>query len=105
MQLYAELDSGTWRDQLLADIEEHIAELNGRLTRFAVFRSLQPSIGATGTSDEAVFERMHQSLHDTAAAALAFEMAYYEAFTWKPGTAHQYLIAETDQRPKSGATG
>ncbi|MET3174686.1 UNVERIFIED_ORG: hypothetical protein ABIB52_002537 [Arthrobacter sp. UYCu721] len=89
----------------MADIEEHVAELRGKLARFAVFRSIQSSDEASGPDDEAVNERIHQSLEDTAATALASEMAYHEAFLRKPATAKQDLKAETDQQPQYGATG
>ncbi|MDQ0867313.1 hypothetical protein QF036_004964 [Arthrobacter globiformis] len=101
----AEPLSETWRDQLLADIEEHIAELKGRLTRFAAFRSLLSSNETASPDSEAVLERIHQSTEVTASAALASEMAYHEAFLLKPATPKQDLIRETDQQPQPGATG
>lgn len=94
-----------WRDHLLADIEEHVAELRRKLARFAVFRSLQSSNEATGPDNEPAMERMHQALEDIAATALASEMAYHEAFLRKPATEAQDFITATDHQRESGTAG
>ncbi len=98
-------DFGICGDHLLADIEELVAELRGKLARFVVFRSLHSSDEASGAADEDATEWMHQALEDIAATALGTEVAYHEGVLRKRATAAQDLIVETDQQLESGTAG
>lgn len=79
-QLNRAQDAGTWRDQLLAEIEDLTRELKGRVARYASLRAVQASGGAAARADAAAVAWMHQTLEDIAATALGLEIASGELF-------------------------
>ena len=73
-------DAETWRDYPLAEIEGPIAELKGKVARFALFRSIQFADETSGPGNEAAFESMNDALEDISAAALGIELASHQEF-------------------------
>jgi hypothetical protein len=101
-QLNVAKNSETWRDQLLTEIEEHVAELRGKMARYALFRSGLPLRDASG--DQAAVEWMHQALEDIAATALGIELASHEGLHRIRSAAELDLIDEITE-PNTGTTG
>lgn len=73
-------DTGLWRDQLLAEIEDLTGDLKKKVARYASLRSVQASGGPTAIADAAAVAWIHQTLEDIAATALGLEIASQELF-------------------------
>jgi hypothetical protein len=73
-------NTGIWRDQLLAEIEELTGELKKKVARYASSRSVQASGGPTAIADAAAVAWIHQTLEDITATALGLEIASRELF-------------------------
>jgi hypothetical protein len=69
-----------WRDQLLAEIEALVKELQRKTARFALFCAVQPSGEASASDNAAAVAWMHGALEDLAATALGMEMACEQTF-------------------------
>jgi hypothetical protein len=69
-----------WRDQLLAEIEALVKELQRKTARFALFCAVQPSGEAADSDNAAAVAWMHGALEDLAATALGMEMACEQTF-------------------------
>lgn len=73
-------DSGGWRDQQLAEIEDLARDLKRKVARYASLRAAQSSGASTGPADAAAVAWLHQALEDIAATALGLEIASRELF-------------------------
>lgn len=102
-QLNVAQDSEMWRDQLLTEIEEHIAELRGKVARYTLFRSGLPLRDASG--DQAAMDWMHQALEDIAATALGIELASHEGLLRTRSVATLDLMDEIVEEPNTGTSG
>ncbi|MGY3380204.1 hypothetical protein ACVWYS_002161 [Arthrobacter sp. TE12231] len=72
-------DSGVWRDQLLAEIEDLARDLKRKVARYASLRAAH-SGASTAPADAAAVTCIHQALEDIAATALGVETALRELF-------------------------
>jgi hypothetical protein len=98
-------ESGPRLDRLLAEIEDRITELKGKVTRFALVRSVQSSEEDSGPGNEAAVGWMHEALDDIAAAAWGIELKSHEGQLQIKLAAVQDLMTETAQEPESGTRG
>lgn len=87
--------SGTWWDQLLAEIEDLAGELRSKVALYAMFPAIQGADEATGKANAAALVWIHETLEDIAATALGMEMASREAFLRTGSSAELDLIIET----------
>lgn len=65
---------------LLADIDDLVAELEARLARFAVLLALQPPVEASYEDDKEAIEWMDQALKDIKATVTGTHIAHRERF-------------------------
>jgi hypothetical protein len=98
-------NSDSWRDQLLTEIEDLVAELRGKVARYSLFRSGPSFNDASHPDNRAAAEWMHEALEDIAATALGIELASEVRISRMRSAAEQDLYSETNQEPKSGTAG
>jgi hypothetical protein len=97
-------DSEIWRDRLLAEIEDLIAELRGKVARYTLFQSGRSLDDASRPGNQAAMEWLHQALEDIAATALGIELASQGGILRMTSAAEQDLTSELHQKPNTGTT-
>lgn len=103
-QTTAAHDSETWRDQLLTEIEDLVAQLKAKVARYSLFRS-DPSLHDPSHPDNrAATAWMHEALEDIAATALGIELATKERIFRAISDVDRDSAIETTQEPKTGTT-
>lgn len=75
-----EQDSGIWRDQLLAEIEDLTATLKEKVARYSLTLAPRPSAPAAEPANETAVLWIQDALEDIAATALGIEMASRKLF-------------------------
>jgi hypothetical protein len=95
-------DSGLWRDQLLAEIEDLAGDLKRKVARYASLRAVQSSGARTGPADAAAVAWINQTLEDIAATALGLEIASREVFLRAGMAEEQNLRVEAAQEQTAG---
>jgi hypothetical protein len=90
-------DSGAWRDQQLAEIEDLAGDLKRKVARYASLRAVQSDGVSRGPADAAAVAWIHQALADIAATALGLEIASRELFLRAGMTGDQTLRVDATQ--------
>ncbi|MFE4226536.1 hypothetical protein ACFRJ8_01465 [Arthrobacter sp. NPDC056886] len=90
-------DSGAWRDQQLAEIEDLAGDLKKKVARYASLRALQSAGVSAGPANAAAVAWIHQALEDIAATALGLEVASRELFLRAGMAGEQTLNVEAAQ--------
>lgn len=98
-------DSEIWRDRLLTEIEDLVAELRGKVAGYTLFQSSRSPDDASRPGNQAAMEWMHQALEDIAATALGIELASQAGILRMMSAAEQDLTNEIHQKPNTGTTG
>jgi hypothetical protein len=96
-------DSGLWRDQLLAEIEDLAGDLKRKVSRYASLRAVQSSGARTGPADAAAVTWIYQTLEDIAATALGLEIASREVFL-RAGMAEDQKLRVEPAREQTAGT-
>lgn len=89
-------NTDAWRDQLLAEIEALIEDLQRKTARFVLFCAVTPTGEASAPDNAAAVEWMHRALKDLAPTARGMQMACEETFR----RASQADILRADQAEK-----
>lgn len=98
-------DSESWRDELLTEIEDLVAQLRAKVARYSLFRS-DPSLHDPSHPDNrAATDWMHSALEDIAATALGIELATQERIFRAISDVDRGATIETNQEPKTGTAG
>jgi hypothetical protein len=98
-------DSGIWRDQLLAEIEDLAGALREKVARYSGLQATQSSAQAAEPADESAMVWIQDALEDIAATALGIEIASRELFLRAASAGGQDSKSETAPEQPAGSPG
>lgn len=95
-------DSGMWRDQLLAEIEDLARTLKGKVARYSSSRADQASGQGAEPANETAVVWIQDALEDIAATALGIEIASRKLFLQAASAGDRDSTSETVQEQLAG---
>ncbi|MDN4644474.1 hypothetical protein [Arthrobacter sp. PsM3] len=96
-------DSGVWRDQLLAEIEELAGALREKVARYSGSQAAQSFAQSAEPADETAMVWIQDALEDIAATALGIEIASRELFFRAASAGEQDAKSETAREQAAGS--
>lgn len=96
-------DSGIWRDQLLAEIEDFAETLKKKVARYSLLQAAHSSAHAAESVNETAVVWIQYALEDIAATALGIEIASRELFLRTASAGDQESQSESAPEPTVGA--